>query len=54
MLAPLNYLLSMSSLWLRGVDLNHRPLGYEGNFVLHGRRTQLAGSSKHKYLAELL
>ena len=26
--------------WLRGVDLNHRPLGYEGKSVLHAIPSQ--------------
>ena len=25
--------------WLRGVDLNHRPLGYEGKSGLHSNKT---------------
>ena len=33
--------------WLRGVDLNHRPLGYEGNSALHSTQQQTKKTRKH-------
>jgi hypothetical protein len=31
-------------LWLRGVDLNHRPLGYEGKSSIHAVPIQNASN----------
>ena len=40
------------SFWLRGVDLNHRPLGYEGNSTNHARQSQPMKPNKTADLAE--
>ena len=42
--------------WLRGVDLNHRPLGYESNSARQARQRQPAKSKQmlKSMLPELL
>jgi hypothetical protein len=44
----------MKEVWLRGVDLNHRPLGYEGKTVRHSIRTWQAKSKRNPRIRVLL